>query len=90
MPVRARDIRRWIKELGFENGVVHTLEQMAEEQISHRQDMASLADIQSTVVESLERLNIIHEGVAKQLDEMRRREEQYNAVRSERIDPTSN
>ncbi len=82
MPVRARDIRRTIMEMGFEKGVVHILELMAEENISTRQDMLTMAELQSTVVESLGELNVINDGMAKQINEMHRKEDQYAAVRS--------
>ena len=55
-PVRARDLRANIKEMGFEQGVVHTLELALEEFSAMRQNMRSLAEMMDLCVTQTENM----------------------------------
>ena len=76
--VRARDLRANIAELGFEKGVVHTLELFLEEFAGHRQHMRELTELVAQCVDEVEKL--IHVGVSLRLkvEQIKRDHEQGN------------
>jgi hypothetical protein len=53
-PIRARDLRHNIAEMGFEKGMVHTMELLLEEFSEHRQNMRSLAQMMDLCVKQIE------------------------------------
>jgi len=53
MAVRAADLRRNIKELGFERGVVTTVELLLEELVGFRQALNEMAKLQNMMIDTL-------------------------------------
>ena len=53
MAVHARDLRRNIKELGFEKGTVVTLELLLEELAGFRQSLMEMAKLQNMMIDTL-------------------------------------
>ena len=71
---RGRDLRRNIAELGFERGVVTTLELHLDEFISLRQSMTELAKIQNDIIDSLVQLGHVIQRTQHGLDELQKNE----------------
>jgi len=78
MAVRARDLRSNIREMGFEKGVVHTLELALEELSQLRQYIRELSELQNTMTSHVLRFAEISTGMAKRIDQIRRDQEQGN------------
>lgn len=76
--IRARDVRFNIKEMGFENGVVVSLERMLDEFAETRQHMRELTELVAQCVDEVEKL--IHVGVSLRLkvEQIKRDHEQGN------------
>lgn len=68
-PVRARDLRSNIQEMGFERGVVHTLELLMDEFTAFRQSMRDMARIQGQCIDRLDDFITIGDGMKKQIDD---------------------
>lgn len=83
--VHARDLRENIKELGFERGVVVTLELLLEEFTGYRQYLLRLADVQSTCIDSIQQLTEVGGTILQTVNDIRRSEEQYEQIKSEGI-----
>jgi len=73
-PVRARDLRANIAELGFERGVVATLEGHLDEFVSFRQDVLNMARIQNDLIDAHLQLSQIISRVQGGLDELKKNE----------------
>jgi hypothetical protein len=78
MPVRARDLRSNIREMGFEKGVVHTLELALEELSQLRQHLHACVEIQSQLVDQVNRFISIGDVMSKKIDQLKRDKEQGN------------
>jgi hypothetical protein len=76
MPIRARDLRVNIAELGFEKGVVHTLELALEDLSAMRQNLHDAAETMQLMSDNLEQFLKISEGLRSQLELFRRRQQQ--------------
>ena len=87
MTVRARDLRENIKEMGFDRGVVHTLELLLDECAAHRQYLQQLAKIQSDMADRLLELANVGGDLVTRIEAIRRSEEQYEQLKSERVIP---
>jgi len=75
-PVRARDLRANINELGYEVGVVTTLEAMLEEYSATRQNIREMAEL---IVQCIDRVNdMVSVGT-----EMKQRIEELKRVREQ-------
>jgi hypothetical protein len=85
--VRARDLRENIKDMGYERGVVRTLELLLDEFAAYRQYLQRLADIQNSCIDQIAQLANVGSGLAEHIKAMRRSEEQYEQVKSEGIVP---
>lgn len=75
-PVRARDLRANINELGYEVGVVTTLEAMLEEYSATRQNIREMAEL---IVQCIDRVNdMVSVGteMKQRIEEMKRVQEQ--------------
>jgi hypothetical protein len=55
MSIKARDVRVNIAEVGFERGVVHSLEATIEEVSALRSNLRDAAEVMGNMVEQLER-----------------------------------
>ena len=71
-PIRARDLRQNIKEMGFEQGVVHTLEAALEEFSVMRQNMRSLAEMMDMCVKQTETMIKIGTGLGDIVRDLQR------------------
>lgn len=86
MTLRMRDVRQHISNMGFDKGLVHCMELLIEENIGLKQNMVALAELQQQVIASLDKFNTIGTSIADQLDELKRKGQQYEQVSSERTD----
>lgn len=80
-PLKARDLRVNIKELGFEKGVVMTLELLLDEWAGMRQGMVDMANVQTQMIDTLTDVTNVGHHIATQMKEMKRKEEQFDSVR---------
>jgi hypothetical protein len=71
-PVRARDLRLNIKDLGFEKGMVTTLELLMEEFAAYRQYLRELSELQSTCMDTMSQFIQISEAMKHRLETIRR------------------
>ena len=67
-PIRARDLRVNIKELGFENGVVTTLEAALEEIGALRTNMRDAAALMSDMMVQMDRFLAVTGGMRTKID----------------------
>lgn len=71
-PVRARDLRTNIKELGFEQGVVTTLELMLDEHTQDRQHIREMADLLDKCIDRVADMTSIGDAIKRQIEQMKR------------------
>ena len=75
IPVRARDLRSNIAEMGFERGVVHTLEGLLDEFTEHRQN---IRDVVIALDKSIDQIAVfirLGQGLKTQIEDMKRRQD---------------
>jgi hypothetical protein len=75
-PVRARDLRASIKELGYDKGVVATLEAVLEERVQEREQMRELVQLVSQCIDQVEKMISVGTGMHSRLDAIKRTGEQ--------------
>lgn len=82
MPVylRARDVRSLIKEHGFERGITEAIERVCDENAGHRQALVDMAGQLNAVMELLSKFTVIGENMSKRIQEIDRREQQYQSA----------
>lgn len=80
MPVRARDLRANIIEMGFERGVVHTLELLLDEHVQTRNQMRQLAELQNDTIDQVGKFLTMGEGIRRKVDQMQRDKDQGEAI----------
>ena len=78
--VRARDLRSNIKELGFEQGVVATLEAMLEEHVQDRLNLREMAEMLDRCTDILTTMTQVGDEIRKQLIEMKRINDQEDSI----------
>ena len=71
-PIRARDLRANVKELGFEEGTLMTLELLLDERAPERQHMRELTDLVSHCIELVHQLSIVGEGLQTRINQIKR------------------
>jgi hypothetical protein len=71
-PIRARDLRHNIAEMGFEKGMVHTMELLLEEFSEHRQNMRSLAQMMDLCVKQIETMVEVSDVLKRMVVEVQR------------------
>lgn len=76
-PIRARDVRSAVKELGFERGVIHVLELICEERAGDRQTMREIVEMMGQVVNNIDRMVQVGDAMGVQIQEIKRRDEQF-------------
>lgn len=79
-PVRARDLRAAIKEQGFENGMVNTLEALLDEYAQTRQHLRTLTTLLDQCIDLQGSLMRIGESTTQAIDALRREQDQGNAI----------
>lgn len=89
-PLRARDLRANIQELGFEKGVEMTLTLLLDEWVGVRQQIKEMADIQSQTIDQLTVMANIGEGMAKRIASLKAHEEQFDESRGSGIVSSGN
>jgi hypothetical protein len=72
MPIRARDLRVNIAEMGFERGVVHTLELALEDMSAIRSNMRDAAELLQGCIDQMDRFLAVSEGLQTRIDQLRR------------------
>ena len=82
-PVRARDLRANIKELGFEKGVVSTLELLLDEFAGYRQHMRELTDLTARCIDQIDRFVTVGDKLKREIDEIKREGKQHDDLGSE-------
>ena len=70
--IRARDLRANIQAMGFEKGVVHTLELMLEAQVEMQQNLRTMAEIQNSAMDELGKLIAIGGQMKQTVDQLHR------------------
>jgi len=78
MAIRARDLRSNIHEMGFEKGVVHTLELALEELSQQRQYIRELTELQNQLADRLGDFLKIGEKMVGKITQLERDQEQGN------------
>lgn len=71
-PIRARDLRANIKQMGFEQGTVHTVELALQELGELRQHMRELAELVSQCIDHVDRMVIVNTAMADQIKRIKR------------------
>lgn len=71
-PVRARDLRAAIKELGFEPGVVTTMERFLDEFATHRQQQRELVQLVDQCIEQVSMMITVGTTMRDQLEQLKR------------------
>ena len=79
-PVRARDLRSNIQELGFEQGVVATLEALLDEHTQDRQDMREMAQLLDQCIDHVAQMVNVGTEMQKRMDDLKRIRDQGDAV----------
>jgi len=72
MSIKARDVRVNIAEVGFERGVVHSLEAAIEEINALRSNLRDAAEVISNMVDQMDRFMNISEGIQSKLNMLER------------------
>ena len=75
-PVRARDLRANINELGYEVGVVTTLEAMLEEYSETRQNLREMAELLNECIDRVNDMVSVGTEMKQRIEEMKRVQEQ--------------
>jgi len=70
--IRARDLRRNIKELGYEKGMQTSFELLLEEMVANRQLMAECTNAVVAMANAIEGLTNIAEGMKERIESLRR------------------
>jgi hypothetical protein len=76
--VRARDLRDNIKSMGFERGVVHTLELLLDEFAGIRQHMRELTDLTSRCIDQIDTFIRVGDGLTKEIETIKREGKQHD------------
>jgi uncharacterized protein Yka (UPF0111/DUF47 family) len=74
-PVRARDLRHNIKELGFEKGTVTTIELFLDEFIEHRQHMREMVELLVECVNRVEVMIKVGENMHERIKQIEREQD---------------
>jgi hypothetical protein len=75
MAVRARDLRSNIAEMGFERGVVHTLELALEDLSALRANLRDAAETMQLMADNLEQFLKIGQGLSNKIEALRRNQQ---------------
>lgn len=71
-PIRARDLRANIRELGFEQGVVTTLELMLDEHTQDRQHIREMASLLDRCIDEVTKMIGVGEAMKKNMEQIKR------------------
>ena len=71
-PVRARDLRSAVAELGFEMGVVTTLERLLDEYATHRQQLRELTQLVDRCIDEVSKMVSVGSSMREQIDRLKR------------------
>ena len=71
-PVRARDLRTNIAELGFEKGVVATLELILDEFAGDRQHLREMTELLDHCIDLITKLQVVGDQMTKRMDQIKR------------------
>lgn len=71
-PVRARDLRANISQLGFEKGVIETLEHLLDEHVSLRQHMRELTELTAKCIDEVEKMVHIGGAIETKIEQIKR------------------
>jgi hypothetical protein len=75
--INARDVRTYIQELGFEKGVVQSLERLLDELVEWRQNMRQLTDLTSRCIDEVEKLIAVGDSMKRTIEQIRRDRQQH-------------
>lgn len=79
-PVRARDLRANVKELGFEEGILITIELMLEEYVQDRQTMKQVVEILNDCAGNVLKMMHIGEKMKQELEQLKRDRQGGDAI----------
>jgi uncharacterized protein Yka (UPF0111/DUF47 family) len=69
-PVRARDLRANIKELGFEKGTVTTIEMFLDEFTEHRQHMREIVELLAECINRVDTMIRVGENMQERIKQI--------------------
>ena len=75
--INARDVRTYIGELGFEKGVVQSLEKLIDELVEWRHNMRQLTELTSRCIDEVEKLIHVSGSMKHVIEEIRREHQQH-------------
>lgn len=75
-PIRARDLRANIADMGFERGVVHTVELLIGECIEQRQHLRELTELVSQCINQVDQMVVVGGAMKDQLQLIKREQSQ--------------
>jgi chemotaxis regulatin CheY-phosphate phosphatase CheZ len=79
-PVRARDLRANMKELGAQEGIARTLEQLLDEHVQNREHMRELAQMMERCIDLVQQMTSVGDEMRKRLEEFKRHQAQGDAI----------
>jgi len=71
-------LRSNIRELGYEQGVVATIEAFLDEFAQYRQDQRQMVELLDECVNLVQKMMHVGDGITRQIDELKRVQEQGN------------
>lgn len=81
--MKTSDIRRVLKERGFEMGTRYVLEQMADELVGLREANIAMAQLMNQMTNVLTDMSNVGDAMAKQMNEIRRKDDQFRQYDNE-------
>ena len=79
-PVRARDLRSAIKEMGFEPAVVYILELLLDEHTQDRQHLREMASMLDQCIDKVVQMVGVGNSITQQMDQLKRDRDQGDAI----------
>lgn len=79
-PVRARDLRANMKELGDKEGMAATIEQLLDEHVQDRENMRELAAMVDRLMDRFTEMTMVGSALKDQIEDVKRRMQQGDAI----------
>jgi uncharacterized protein Yka (UPF0111/DUF47 family) len=78
--IRARDVRVNIAELGFEKGVVASLEHLLDEYAETRQHLRELTEMVARCIDEVQKMIYVGDGLRRSITEIKRVQDQGDHI----------
>lgn len=76
--IRARDLRTYVKDMGYERGMMVGLERLLDEHAETRQHLRELTELVARCVDEVEKLVHVGDTMRLKIEQMRRDHQQGN------------